>query len=276
MKLEMLESAENAMRFVVDGAPPSAVNALRRTLLSDVPKLAIETVEFHLGNIVDDRGKEYESVTPLFDEIIAHRLGLIPIPTDLGIYVPRKNCKCGGEGCTMCTIMYKIDKRGPCTVYSGDLIPLGDPKLAPRDDLIPIVKLSDKQGILAYAIAELGSGKDHAKWSPCHGVGYKYHPEIEVNAKKVTDARAIVDSCPTKVFDESGKNSVSAARPVDCIFCGQCKDAGGKDAVIVRGSERKFVFNFETDGSISAHDALLHGLRRLQEMSEEFAAAVGD
>jgi len=274
MKLQVVESTENSMRIVIDGVTPAAANALRRTLLSDVPKLAIETVEFHLGNIVDDRGKEYESVTPLFDEMIAHRLGLVPVPTDLGVYVPRKQCKCGGEGCTMCTIMYKIDKRGPCTVYSGDLIPLGDPKLAPRDDLIPIVKLSDKQGILAYAIAELGTGRDHAKWSPCHGVGYRYYPQVEVNQKKVTDARAIVDSCPTKVFEETGKNQVTVAREIECIFCGQCEDAGGKDAVTIRGNERKFVFTMETDGSINAHEALLHGLRRLQEMSEEFAGAI--
>src|SRR3990172_436886 len=140
MKFEMLETADNSLRFVIEGQTPAAVNSLRRTLLADVPKMAIETVEFHLGNIVDERGKEYESVTPLFDEMIAHRLGLIPVPTDLNVFLPRKQCKCGGEGCTMCTIMYKIDKRGPCTVYSGDLIPLGDSKLAPRDDLVPIVK----------------------------------------------------------------------------------------------------------------------------------------
>src|SRR3972149_6311593 len=122
MKFEMLETADNSLRFVIEGQTPAAVNSLRRTLLADVPKMAIETVEFHLGNIVDERGKEYESATPL-----------------------------------------------------------GDSKLAPRDDLVPIVKLSDKQGILAYAIAELGVGREHAKWSPCHGVGYKYYPALEIN-----------------------------------------------------------------------------------------------
>src|SRR5207249_9898970 len=85
MKVTVLAKADESMRLLLDETEPSYANALRRVLVSDVPKMAIEDGEFHLGPIRADDGKEYESVGPLFDEMIAHRLGLVPIPTDLGL-----------------------------------------------------------------------------------------------------------------------------------------------------------------------------------------------
>src|SRR5207249_11409000 len=105
MKVKVLAKADESMRLLLEGTEPAYADALRRVLGSDVPKMAIEDVEFHLGPIRGDDGKEYESVSPLFDEMIAHRLGLIPIPTDLGLYNRREGCpSCHGEGCPSCTI----------------------------------------------------------------------------------------------------------------------------------------------------------------------------
>ena len=47
-----------------------------------------------------------------------------------------------------------------------------------------IVRLGERQGILAYAIAELGTGRKHAKWQPTHGVGYKYYPTVTIDQSK--------------------------------------------------------------------------------------------
>src|SRR3989337_1260129 len=113
MKIDVLEAREDFLKFVLGETSPAFANALRRVLIADVPKMAIEDVEFHLGPIRAEDGKEYESVSPLFDEIIAHRLGLIPIPTDLGLYNPRESCpSCHAEGCPSCTIIYSGNKRG--------------------------------------------------------------------------------------------------------------------------------------------------------------------
>ena len=175
MKIKVLSKSDDAMQLLLEETEPSYANALRRVLVSDVPKMAIEDVEFHLGPIRADDGKEYESVGPLFDEMIAHRLGLVPIPTDLALYNRREDCPtCHGEGCPNCTIIYSVNKRGPGVVTSADLEPIGDAKLRPKDSKIPIVKLGDGQAMLIYATAVLGSGKDHAKWQSTHGVGYRY------------------------------------------------------------------------------------------------------
>ena len=164
MELKIIELTDTYARFVVSGTRPDMANALRRCLMMEVPKMAIDTVEFHLGPIRDEEGREFESVSPLFDEIIAHRLGLVPIPTEPDLYTYKDQCSCEGEGCPSCTIIYSLNKKGPGDVYSGDLEPLGSQELRIRDDLIPIVKLGPGQAILAYASAELGPAKRHVKW----------------------------------------------------------------------------------------------------------------
>src|SRR3989337_1639574 len=151
MNVRVLERKNDSMKVLLEKAEPSFANALRRVLIADVPKMAIEDVEFHLGPIRGDDGKEYESVSPLFDEMIAHRLGLVPIPTDLGLYNRREDCpSCHGEGCPSCTIIYSGNKRGPGLVTSADLEPIGDTKLRPRHANIPIVKLGDGQRVPPY------------------------------------------------------------------------------------------------------------------------------
>src|SRR5207247_10154742 len=92
MKIKVLSAAPEAMRLLIEETEPAYAHALRRVLVADVPKMAIEDVEFHLGPIRAEDGKEYESVSPLFDELIPHRLGLIPIPPDLELSHRRAGC----------------------------------------------------------------------------------------------------------------------------------------------------------------------------------------
>ena len=285
MKLKIQNLEDNYLKIVLSGIPPSFVNTLRRVLIADVPKMAIEDVEFHLGPIRDSDGKEYESISPLFDEIIAHRLGLIPIPTDLSIFKYRSECECSGEGCPNCTIMYNLNKKGPCTVYSGDLEPLGDSKFKIKEDLIPLVKLDKNQALLIYATAELGKGKDHAKWQVSSGVGYKNYPEIEVNSNLCKDPEACgtlcIESCPRDILELKNKKIVVKNNLEECILCNSCVEAciqsqntsgegANESAIKIIPDEEKFIFKFETDGSITAKDAFEFTLNFLEEKFNDF------
>ena len=273
MDIEIIEMAERKAKFILRNSSPAMANALRRTLLSDIPKMAIDKVEFHLGPIMYD-DKEYESVTPLFDEIIAHRLGMVPVPTDLNLFCPQSECVCGGEGCPNCTIMYSLNKIGPCTVLSGDLEPLGNPDLRVKDEFIPIVELTDGQAVLIYATAVMGTAKKHVKWQVANGVGYKYLPQIAIDEGMESDEEVLECAaiCPKKVFEvEDGKLVIK--NPLECSLCRACTDhLGEKGGITVTGDDQNFFFKFETDGSLTAQQALDKAVEILAEEANDFKA----
>jgi DNA-directed RNA polymerase subunit D len=272
MDIDILEQSDTSMRFVISGVNTGFVNTLRRTLLSEIPKMAIEDVDFHLGPISDEDKKEYESISPLFDETIAHRLGMIPIPTDLKLFDFRNKCKCNGEGCPSCTIMYSLKKMGPCTVYSKDLEPVsGDDKLKIRDENIPIVKLAKGQALLIYATAQLGTGKEHSKWSPTHGVGYKFYPSIMIDQKKCDKEGGCTKKvCPKNILKLDNKGAVVVEEIEKCTLCKACEEFCVDNKAIKVGWEKeKFIFQFETDGSLTAKETLKFALNHISEKFEE-------
>lgn len=265
MKVRVLDQKGDYAKIVLEETEPAIVNALRRVLIADVPKMAIEDVEFHLGPIRAEDGKEYESIAPLFDEMIAHRLGLVPIPTDLGLYNRREDCpSCHGEGCPNCTIIYSLNKRGPGLVTSADMEPIGDTKLRPKDQGIPIVQLAEGQAILIYATAQLGTGKDHAKWQATHGVGYSYLPVLKVGNKALDTADPSVPFCSAHMLTTS-LDEESVELPEDCTRCKQFREAYKVDSVKIASDPTRFLLQFETDGSIAAKDVLVRALDILRE-----------
>lgn len=270
MEIEIREMKDNFARFVVTGANPQLVNSLRRVLLADVPKMAIHNVEFHLGPIMGEDGREFESVTPLFDEIIAHRLGLVPLPTYLDEFNFRSECTCHGEGCPSCTVMYSLNKKGPSTVYSGDLEPLGSDKFRVKDEFIPIVKLGPNQAILVYATAELGTGRQHAKFQAVQAPGYRYYPNVQFNYEKLDVKSFNTSCCPVRILEKKG-DTIAVTDMEKCTLCRACEDAAPKGAVTVTGDDTSFVFQFETDLSVSASAALLKGAEILEKDSAELA-----
>ena len=270
MDIEFREVKDNFIRFVVSDANPQQVNALRRTLLSEVPKMAVNNVEFHLGPIMGEDGTEYESVTPLFDEMIAHRLGLIPLPTYLDEFNFRNECTCKGEGCPSCTVMYSLNKKGPCTVYSGDLEPLGSEKYRVKDEFIPIVKLGPKQAVLVYATAELGTGKQHAKFQAVQSPGYRYYPSVKFNYDRLDLDKFDTGCCPVNILEKRA-SSIVVTDIEKCTLCKACVEAAPRGAVEVTGDESRFVMQFETDGSLTASEALIKSIEILEKKSSDLA-----
>ena len=109
MKTTILKLVDTQAKIIIEDTSPYFINAIRRTLLVDIPKLAIENITI------------YDNTSSLFDEIISHRLSLIPIPTHRELLEFKDKCKCLGEGCPSCTVHYTLSKEGECTVYSKDL-----------------------------------------------------------------------------------------------------------------------------------------------------------
>jgi len=131
-------------------------NALRRVCLNGVPVFAIDTVDII----------ENSSVLP--DEGVAHRLGLIPIKTDLSRFNEPSKCDCQSEsGCSNCKVMLVLDSGDSDvtrTVLSNELSSEDD-SIKPISDKIPIVQLAPGQRIKVECYARLGRGTEHAKWN---------------------------------------------------------------------------------------------------------------
>lgn len=151
MKLKIIKQGDNRVEFNVSGIDTSLANALRRAIISEVPVMAIEKVTF------------YDNSSILSDEILAHRLGLIPLKTDLKTYNLISECDCKLKGCAKCMVTLTLDVSGPGMVYSKDLKST-DPEIVQAYDNIPVVKLTERQKVKLEAVAQLGVGKDHIKW----------------------------------------------------------------------------------------------------------------
>ncbi len=261
IKLDIQSIDDRACTFTVEGVPPYFVNALRRVLLSEVPKLAIDEVTF------------YDNTSALFDEVIAHRLSLLPVPTDPATL--NLAGQVDDEGNPSYMVRYTLTKEGPCTVYSGDL-ECEDSAFAIADPKIPIVNLLEGQRLILEAAAILGTGTQHAKWQVCHAVGYKYHPTATIDQKALTPemVEAAVANTPTGILGNDGGKLVV----LDEAAVNRADDAekltGGAFKVEYDG--RRVVFRFETDGSLKAEDALMKGVELLKERFKRFTDATGD
>jgi DNA-directed RNA polymerase subunit D len=156
MKIKVVSHDEkkNKMVFDVSGIDAGYANTLRRLFMTEVPVIAIEDIEFKKN----DSG--------LYDEIVAHRLGLVAMTTDLKSYNLPAECKCKGEGCARCQLKMTLKAKGPGIVYASD-IKSKDPKVKPVFGKTPIVKLLDNQELELEMTAIMGVGKVHTKWSPC-------------------------------------------------------------------------------------------------------------
>jgi DNA-directed RNA polymerase subunit D len=262
MQIEIASLDDTLARFTLSGASPGFANAFRRAMIGDVPTLAIEDVRI------------YDNTSALFDEMLAHRIGLIPIKTDLDTYTTRENCACGGEGCPGCTSTYTLSVEGPKTVISGDLIPQ-DPKATPVYDNIPIVKLTKGQKLVVEARAFLNTGREHAKWQPTLVCGYKNYPVVTIS--DACDACGMcVDECPREVLAVKGKNvEVVSGKLPDCSMCRLCERAclasgiGEESAIRISAEPDRFIFVVESDGSLPVKEIMERALRYLKEQSSE-------
>lgn len=254
MKVEVLSRKEDSLVLMLSEANASFANALRRAMLAEVPTLAIEEVSF------------LENTSPLYDEIIAHRLGLVPIKTDLKAFNLREECRCEGKGCASCALKLTLEAEGPRTVYSHDLKP-EDPKLKPQEG-IPIVKLGNGQKLVLEAEAVLGTGKRHAKWQP-GVIAYKYYPEIEIS-EKCDGCEACVAACPKNILSVVKKKAKVSDERI-CTLCNACAEACELDAIKVRGDDTKFIFTIESSGALKPEEIFNKAGEIIQSKTEQLA-----
>ena len=309
MKTEVVQGwpQGHEIRILISDTNASQVNAIRRALIADVPKLAITRVDFSQGVTQDNKGEIVESVNVLPDEVLAHRLAMIPIPTnqDEGLVFPDvcQNCMDVVEkdkGCPMCQVLYTLSARGPAsdaeeefkTVYAGDITTISDPVFDILDEhkQIPLTVLAKGQFLEFYAFAVLGRGRDHAKWSPAAAVGFQPQNIAVLNKPKkasvlfnlgltTTDGKPI----DAKLFGKDKKltdinHVMDLEKALHQVGPGTGREGDFDDAITLEPVANAYIFSFETDGSldpVTAFNMALDELKtRFDNLGEDLASAL--
>ena len=303
MKAEIINGwpQGNSIRILLTETSTAQVNSIRRALIADVPKLAITRVDFAQGINQDNAtGDVYESVNTLPDEVIAHRLAMIPIPThpEEGIVFPEDcvNCKDMIEkdkGCPSCQILYSLKVQGNPKdsddelkyVYASDLSVISDPMFGLKEEhqRIPITLLSKGQYLQFYAFATLGRGRDHAKWSPVAAVAFRPQMKAILNTPKKAKVLFDLDLKTTdgKALDAKlfGKDKVISdinlvfdlEKAIHQVGAGTGRDADFDNAITFEKIEDAFVFTFETDGALTPVQAFNGAMQELKERFENLS-----
>jgi len=254
MKIHILEKSPMRIKFLLEDSTPALANALRRTMKSEVPTMAIEDVDIE------------ENTSGLFDEVIAHRLGLIALTFDKGTYNLKEECKCGGKGCSRCQVTLVLEKQGPCVVRAGDMKSTAE-DVRPVDPNVPITELLENQRLKFEATAQLGLGIDHIKWQASH-VGYRYKPSVRF--KQDSDENKAYDVCPVHVFEKKD-SKVRIANEMNCILCMRCAEVAN---VSVNSDDTSFLFDVESVSGLQAKDIVEGALDVLEGYTKDLASEV--
>ncbi|PKI83092.1 Rpc40p [Malassezia vespertilionis] len=191
LRVDVTRMTKDLCEFELAGVDASIANALRRALIaevsvhgcsdSQVPSVAIEHVYI------------WNNTSIIQDEVLSHRLGLIPLAID-----PTK-------------LTFKM-------VYASQLEwdPKGDqgetmadaPPQPVNPDIV-IAKLAPGQGMEMELHCEKGIGKDHAKFSPVATATYRLLPVIDILMPIPEPLIPKFISCfPPGVVEKGGKNNV--------------------------------------------------------------------
>eukprot|EP00048_Salpingoeca_helianthica_P003688 m.69689 g.69689 ORF g.69689 m.69689 type:complete len:265 (-) comp12843_c0_seq5:31-825(-) len=244
-RIEVTNVTDEECKFIVSGTELGIANCLRRVMIAEVPTVAIDWVAIE------------KNTSPVCDEFIAHRLGLIPLKSEgVGRLNFPRDCSCDAVGCTNCSVQFTLDvynaSEDKMTVTSAHLLGPGgeDCEFGPATDRsganadnkdIVIVKLARNQHLKLRALGKKGIAKEHAKWNPTAGVQFEYDPD---NALRHT----------TFEHPEDWPKSEYSTLPAD-------KHEADFD---IRAKADRFYFNIESCGSMRSSEIVKQGLHELK------------
>lgn len=249
IKLTNMDNDNNSIEFELNNVGTAFANALRRVMIAEVPTMAFDDLYIR------------QNTSPLQDEFIAHRIGLIPLRSEAADQLLfRSECNCA-EGCPRCRVRYVINIRceaesrlvttddlvyspeyspengdgadfGPYLDAASRVTPVKLPAV-PGGQTVPITiaKLGRGQILQIICYATKGVGREHAKWSPCCCSAYRMQPVISIErsffkSKSPKWLEDFVGCCPNNVFRlNQSENTIEVENALNCTFCRQCQEA---------------------------------------------------
>jgi len=254
MEVKEISKKGNKLSFLIKKADLAFVNTLRRMIIDEVPTMAIEDVEFRKNDSV------------MYDEMVSLRLGLIPLVTDLKAYNLPSKCTCKGEGCAKCQVELSLKTKASGYVDAAKL-KSKDPKIVPVYEEMPITKLINEQELEFIAIARLGKGRNHAKWSP--GLAwFNESAKLEVkssDAKKLEKAFEKIPKGQVKL--KAGKVQIDEPLSLDAAH--MCEEA---DSSLFKATpiEGEYIFELESWGQLKPKTIIETAATEFVEKLDEF------
>ncbi|KIP05125.1 hypothetical protein PHLGIDRAFT_74755 [Phlebiopsis gigantea 11061_1 CR5-6] len=198
LQVKVQRLSQRSIEFDLVGVDASIANAFRRIMIAEVPTIAIEHVYV------------WNNTSVIHDEVLAHRLGLVPLNADPALFDFRTPTGANAVPNDRNTLVFRLQvacERAPKgrgkeylhdEVTSGDLVwvPQGEQAAvlgaaaapAPTNKDIVLAKLRPGQEIDMELHAVKGVGKEHAKWSPVATASYRLHPLIVLNPARPVPA----------------------------------------------------------------------------------------
>lgn len=238
--MKPISKKNNQITFTAE-IDESLANTIRR-YIDQIPILAVDEVEISKND------------SPLYDETVAHRIGMIPLKMDKTI---------DEKSVEQLTLVAK--KEG--IVYSEEL----KGRVAPVYGKIPLTVLKKGQELEILATARTGKGSTHSKYSP----GFMFYRN-SVNVKFDKDClKEVIDTCPQKILTlKDGKISVSDELKCDmCELCAEfCKKAGkGKVDII---PTKELIITVEGFGQIPEEEIFKRAIEVLKDDLKELTKKI--
>lgn len=238
--MKLINKKENQITFSAE-IDESLANAIRR-YVDQIPILAIDEVEISKND------------SPLYDETIAHRMGLIPLKMEKGVNEKTEE-----------QLSLVSKKEG--AVYSDEI----KGKAKPVYDKIPITLLKKNQELEILATARVGKGSKHVKFSP--GLMF-YRNAVKIKIDKDCP-KEVINACPLKILKlDNGKISIIDEDKCDmCEACVEYCKKNGKSGIELIPTEG-VVISIESFGQISEEEIFKRAIEVLKEDLEEVAKKI--
>ncbi len=228
--MEIIERKENQITFRAE-ISDSLANSVRR-YINQIPILAIDEVEI------------YKNDSPLYDETVAHRIGLIPLKMDKAVSEKTE-------------MELKLDVKGEGLVYSGDL----KGALGVVYDKIPITSLGEEGEMQIVAFAKTGKGNEHSKFSPGL-MFYRHVVEIKMDGDLYERMK---EQLPNNEIKKEGKSIIildNQKKEVSDVCEEICREEGKKLEMIPKN---ELIITVESFGQIDVNEIFKRAISALEK-----------
>jgi len=261
-RVKLLEKAGGRIELLYEGYPPEVVNAIRRAAMAEVPTLAVDFIYV------------YDNSSSVFDEIIAHRMGLTVLDSSEALETlrPPEECKGASEDDESCYVELILESSVPDDAATGRYVKAGEIKVTRGRARIvypetPIAYLAPGQKVHIVAYARLGRGREHGKWSPVSVAASQYMPVIEYDGSKAS--KECIECVShfeelRRALEGGGSGTIELARNTNTSGIRYCAENVCGDALSIRYDDTRIILALESTGTLPPERIVLEAIKELE------------